>query len=153
MAIKLFIFKSTLSIRTQPQGIHNRLPHQRSSPADLPRDAPGAIRILRSQYPPSGNYPGGSFQSAHTVTPAFFSHGALDDRRKRLMLHDTPFLFNLVVGALARPANDQLANNELSAEPANPAAEVSSDGLTPEESEELEVEGDVYSTVMLGQGM
>ncbi|KNE87446.1 hypothetical protein PSTG_18591 [Puccinia striiformis f. sp. tritici PST-78] len=31
-----------------------------------------AIRILRSQYPPSGNYPGGSFQSAHTVTPAFF---------------------------------------------------------------------------------
>ncbi|KAH9460251.1 hypothetical protein Pst134EB_008436 [Puccinia striiformis f. sp. tritici] len=110
-----------------------------------------AIRILRSQYPPSGNYPGGSFQSAHTVTPAFFSHGALDDRRKRLTLHDTPFLFNLVVGALARPANDQLANNELSAEPANPAAKVSSDGLTPEESEELEVEGDVYSTVMSGR--
>ncbi|KAI7947743.1 hypothetical protein MJO28_009651, partial [Puccinia striiformis f. sp. tritici] len=30
-------------------------------------------------------------------------------------------------------------------------AEVSSDGLTPEESEELEVEGDVYSTVMSGR--
>ncbi|KAH9440698.1 hypothetical protein Pst134EA_032469 [Puccinia striiformis f. sp. tritici] len=81
----------------------------------------------------------GDLSKAHTLLPpAFFSHGALDDRRKRLTLHDTPFLFNLVVGALARPANDQLANNELSAEPANPAAEVSSDGLTPEESEELE---------------
>ncbi|POW20790.1 hypothetical protein PSHT_03200, partial [Puccinia striiformis] len=95
--------------------------------------------------------PRGIFPKRTHCYPGFFLTWCLDDRRKRLTLHDTPFLFNLVVGALARPANDQLANNELSAEPANPAAEVSSDGLTPEESEELEVEGDVYSTVMSGR--
>ncbi|POW03187.1 hypothetical protein PSHT_11758 [Puccinia striiformis] len=53
-----------------------------------------AISILQGQSTPKGNYPSGSFQSARTVT-------------------HTPFLFNLIVGALLGGVNEETEDEVL----------------------------------------
>ncbi|KAA1090498.1 hypothetical protein PGT21_003359 [Puccinia graminis f. sp. tritici] len=118
-----------------------------------------AIRILRAESPPTGYYPSGSFQSAVTVSPGFFSDPAMDARKDRLTTHDTPFLYNILVGTLARPEAEILTREEMNADDrqdphtnlANPQGNdvVESDRssiLTSNEAEEMEYEGDVYST-------
>ncbi|EFP91373.1 uncharacterized protein PGTG_17027 [Puccinia graminis f. sp. tritici CRL 75-36-700-3] len=119
-----------------------------------------AIRILRAQSPPSGYYPGGSFQSAVNVTPAFFGDSAMDERKDRLTNHDTPFLYNILVGTLAGPGADVFTLDKLDAD--NPPEQYisrasttdnalqdpsnKSSDLSPDEAEELMYEGDVIST-------
>ncbi|KAI7937309.1 hypothetical protein MJO29_014624, partial [Puccinia striiformis f. sp. tritici] len=60
-----------------------------------------AITILRAQSTPKGNYPSGSFQSARTVTRDFFDQSAIDAQNTRLISEDTPFLFNMIFGAIS----------------------------------------------------
>ncbi|EHS62945.1 uncharacterized protein PGTG_22743 [Puccinia graminis f. sp. tritici CRL 75-36-700-3] len=115
-----------------------------------------SIRILRAQSPPRGYYPGGSFQSAVTVIPGFFSDKAMDERKARLTTHDTPFLYNILIGTLARPGDESFTPEEMEAENP-PDIDVNLDDpdrhdfdrtldLTSDEAEQLEYEGDVYST-------
>ncbi|KAA1139302.1 hypothetical protein PGTUg99_037688 [Puccinia graminis f. sp. tritici] len=113
-----------------------------------------AIRISRSQRPPTGYYPAGSFQSVVTVTPGFFTDLAMDERRERLTHHDTPFLYNILVGTLARPGAEAFTPEELNADhpqdpctsPATSADNSFDTRLSSDESEELECEGSVFST-------
>ncbi|KAA1075907.1 hypothetical protein PGTUg99_027181 [Puccinia graminis f. sp. tritici] len=115
-----------------------------------------SIRILRAQSPPRGYYPGGSFQSAVTVIPGFFSDKAMDERKARLTTHDTPFLYNILIGTLARPGDASFTPEEMEAKNP-PDIDVNLDDpdrhdfdrtldLTSDEAEQLEYEGDVYST-------
>ncbi|KNE97657.1 hypothetical protein PSTG_09062 [Puccinia striiformis f. sp. tritici PST-78] len=71
-----------------------------------------AISILQEQLIPKGCYPLGSFQSARTVTREFFTDNAIDEQNKRLTTEDTPFLFNLLVGALSGAVDEETELDE-----------------------------------------
>jgi hypothetical protein len=94
------------------------------------------------------------------VTPAFFGDSAMDERKDRLTNHDTPFLYNILVGTLAGPGAEGFTLDELDAnnpqEQHNSRASTTdnalqdpsnkSSDLSPDEAEELMYEGDVIST-------
>ncbi|KAA1074368.1 hypothetical protein PGT21_002883 [Puccinia graminis f. sp. tritici] len=120
-----------------------------------------AIRILRSQSPPRGYYPHGSFQSAVTVTPGFFTDSAMDKRKARLTTHDTPFLYNILVGTLARPGAEVLTREEIDADNphaqnvnannTNPTQSDSRIELTSDEADEMNYDGDVFASSVPAQ--
>ncbi|KAH9468225.1 hypothetical protein Pst134EA_011854 [Puccinia striiformis f. sp. tritici] len=74
------------------------------------------VKILRVQSTPKGNYPSGSFQSARSVTRDFFTQSAIDERNNRLTLEDTPFLFNVIFGALAGEVEEDDHEDEVDAD-------------------------------------
>ncbi|WAQ89496.1 hypothetical protein PtA15_11A185 [Puccinia triticina] len=63
-----------------------------------------AIQILNNENPPTGDYPGGCFQSSQTVEPSFFDHDAACTREELLTQVHMPFLFDTVMGTL-QPSN------------------------------------------------
>jgi hypothetical protein len=81
---------------------------------------------------------------------------AMDERKARLTTHDTPFLYNILIGTLARPGDKSFSPEEMEAENP-PDIDFNLDDpdrhdfdrtldLTSDEAEQLEYEGDVYST-------
>ncbi|KAA1115001.1 hypothetical protein PGT21_029101 [Puccinia graminis f. sp. tritici] len=118
-----------------------------------------AIRISRSQSPPIGYYPCGSFQSAVSVTPGFFTDLAMDQRKDRLTNNDTPFLYNILVGTLARAGAEVFTPEELDADhpqdpcpsPTTSPDDTSDTHLSSDECDELAYKGSVFSTATPGK--
>ncbi|KAI7933604.1 hypothetical protein MJO28_017552 [Puccinia striiformis f. sp. tritici] len=87
----------------------------------------------------------------------FFTEDAMAQQKTRLTTHDTPFLFNVIVGTLARPGAEVLTSEELDADniqdfnpgsTATPGRNTDNPEvqLTAKEAEEMAFEGDVFST-------
>ncbi|KAA1096710.1 hypothetical protein PGT21_025879 [Puccinia graminis f. sp. tritici] len=70
-----------------------------------------AIEILASQKPPKGHYPQGSFHSSDKVKESFFTQEEKDRREEILTSTHTPFLYNILMGALHKQHKQKDSTN------------------------------------------
>ncbi|KAA1102845.1 hypothetical protein PGTUg99_036599 [Puccinia graminis f. sp. tritici] len=98
-----------------------------------------AIEILTRQVPRQGMYPMGTFQSANSVEPEFFSNRSRAERDHILRTEDTPFLYSIIRGMLingtqvystAQPLTGDELDDMESSIPEDEARLLEEDGIT-----------------------
>ncbi|KAA1089281.1 hypothetical protein PGT21_012533 [Puccinia graminis f. sp. tritici] len=75
-----------------------------------------AIQILDKERPPTGEYPGGCFQSSQKVEPSFFDDDAVLAREELLTQAHMPFLFETLMGTL-QPSSQAQSSEQPTEEP------------------------------------
>ncbi|OAV98658.1 hypothetical protein PTTG_25611 [Puccinia triticina 1-1 BBBD Race 1] len=108
-----------------------------------------AIEILASQKPPKGNYPKGSFQSSEKVKQSFFTQKEKDRREDLLTSTHTPFLCNILMGALQKQQEqkDKSKSKDDDGEPEGPIEKQLNPEDTPPDQDVV-----AYSQLFTGEG-